>query len=704
MTNDEIPNDQCNDEIPNDGGNAVVDLATGRLAILPAGTRLGGESVVCITASACVVMISRVSYDSVEECAAIRFASRSHFEQCTGNGAITMKRLTCLLLMWTASHAAAADRPNILWISCEDISPRLGCYGDPQATTPNLDQLAKEGVRYLQAHHVHGVCAPARTGIISAMYPTSLGCNHMRCQGLLPEDVKPFPYYLKQAGYYCTNNSKTDYNFKWQQKEVWDESSPRAHWRNRPKSDTPFFAVFNFTMCHESQVWPENHAKVVSNLPRELLHDPAKMSLPAYYPDTPKVRASMARLYDIITAMDVATGNVLRQLEEDGLADNTIVIFWSDHGDGLPRAKRWIYDSGTRVPMILRMPERFRTGREGQPDTTDGRLISMIDLGPTVLNLAGIPIPAHMHGQPFLGPGQPEPRRYIFAARDRVDERYDMVRMVRDQRYRYMRTYMPWYPTLRRIEYAERNAIRQELRRLYAAGQLPPVAAQYLDPTRPYEQLFDTQADPDEVRNLAQDADYAEILQRLRAECDRWMIETRDAQLLAEPFLEQADVLAGNRRSTVAGPDGEQRVRRLLQAAGSIASGSAQMQQLAQYLQDPDPGVRWWGAMGLGNDRVLAAQALDLLQQASTDESSAVRVAVARALDAAGQSDQALPVLTAALSDDLAATRLWAVTVLSEMGDRARPAADALREAAKDEQSEYVRRAAMNALEELPAE
>ncbi len=612
-----------------------------------------------------------------------------------------MRRLAILLLLLGPTTAFAADRPNILWISCEDISPHLGCYGDSQAITPNLDRLAKQGVRYTRAHHIHGVCAPARTGIITGMYPTSLGCNNMRCKGRLPENIKPFPQYLKEAGYYCTNNVKTDYNFYWDKSAVWDECSKKAHWRNRPDKDKPFFAVFNFTMCHESRIWPQNHAKVVKDLPKELLHDPAKMTLPSYYPDTPKSRGSMARLYDVITAMDVAVGKTLRQLQEDGLADDTIVIFWSDHGDGLPRAKRWIYDSGTLVPMLARIPEKLRDGDYGQPGTTDDRLISMIDLGPTVLNLAGLDIPSYMHGQPFMGPNQPGPRKYVHAARDRIDERYDMVRMVRDDRYRYMRTYMPWYPTLRLISYAENNAIRQEMRRLYAAGTLKPEAAQFLKPTRPFEQLYDTQADPDEVNNLVANPEYAKVLDRLRRECDRWMLDTRDAQLLAEPFLDEADKVAGNRRSTVVGPNGKARVRKLMEVAAAIASGAASITQMEGYLNEADPAVRWWGAMGLGNDAKVAAKATGALQHALDDDSTAVRVAVARALDRAGHTDQALPVLTAALRDDNGSTRLWAITVLDEMDQRARPAADAIRAATKNQSNKYVERVAATAIREL---
>jgi uncharacterized sulfatase len=611
-----------------------------------------------------------------------------------------MHRFILLFVFLAPVSAWADDRPNILWISCEDISPRLGCYGDRQATTPNLDQLASQGVRFTQAHHVHGVCAPARTGMITAMYPTSLGCNHMRCKGRLPDHVKLFPSYLKEAGYYCTNNSKTDYNFQWTTDEVWHESSRKAHWRNRPDSDTPFFAVFNITLCHESGVWPKNHSNRTKGLAKELFHDPAQMKLPTYYPDTPKARASMARLYDVITAMDVQVGRILSELQEDGLADDTIVMFWSDHGDGLPRAKRWIYDSGTRVPLIVRIPEKLRTGSFGTPKSTDDRLISMIDLGPTVLNLAGIDIPEHMHGRPFIGDNLPPQRQYVHAARDRIDERYDMVRMVRDDRYRYMRTYMTWYPTLRLINYAENNAIRQEMRRLLAEGTLKPEAAQFLTPTRPYEQLYDTQSDPDEVKNLVDDPQYAEILERLRGECDRWMLDVRDVQLVAEPYLEDADAQAGNRRSVVSGQQGQARVKRLMSVANAVARGE-DADVLLEYSEDEDPAVRWWAVMGLGNDPAIAQHSLPALQKAMKDDSTAVQVAAARAVDRAGRTEQALPVLTRALKVDNGSTRLWAITVLDEMDQRARPVIDAIRQATEKQPNNYVPRVAQTALEQL---
>lgn len=621
----------------------------------------------------------------------------------SSRGIILMSRtlpIVVALILWHLS-VFAAERPNVLWITCEDTSPHLGCYGDAEATTPNLDWLAAEGVRFTRAHHVHAVCAPARTGVITGMYPTSLGCNHMRSKGQLPAEVKPFPFYLKEAGYYCTNNVKTDYNFHWNESEVWHENSRRAHWRNRTKREQPFFAVFNITLSHESQLWRANYERVVKDLPRDMLHDPARVKLPSYYPDTLKVRETVARLYDVITAMDVEVGKILEQLKADGLADNTIVMFWSDHGDGLPRAKRWLYKSGTHVPMIVRIPERFRTGEYGRPGTTDDRLISMIDLAPTVLRLAGVDAPAHFQGQPFIGHDQPPPRRYIHGARDRIDERYDMVRSVRDDRYLYLRTYMPWYPALPVLEYAERNEIRQEMRRQLGEGTLPPVAAQYFATPRPYEQLFDTRGDPDEVHNLADDEAYADVLMRLRTECDRWMLESRDAHLLAEPFLDEADERLGSRRAAVRGSEGELRVRRLREVAHGVASGTTDVDGLASYLGDEDPAVRWWAAMGLGNDASRAKEGEHALRRAVGDKSVVVRVAVARALDRAGDSEAALPVLTAALGDKNPATALWAISVLDEMDERARPAVPAIHAAASNRANEYVMRVAMWALREL---
>ena len=299
--------------------------------------------------------------------------------------------------------ATNPDRPNILWITCEDISPNLGCFGDLYAVTPNLDRLATEGVRYTNAFAVIGVCAPARSTLITGMYAPSLGTHPMRCRGTLPDYVRCFPEYLRDAGYYCTNNVKTDYNFATPE-SAWDESSRQAHWRKR-RAGQPFFSVFNFTSCHESQIRlpEEKYAERTADFTSRQRHDPALATIPPYHPDTPEVRRDWARYADMITYMDREVGALLAELDADGLADDTIVIFFSDHGAGMPRSKRWLYDSSLRVPMIVRFPKKYQHLAPGEPGAITDRLVSFVDFAPTVLSLAGVLIADHMQGEPFLG-------------------------------------------------------------------------------------------------------------------------------------------------------------------------------------------------------------------------------------------------------------------------------------------------------------
>ena len=445
-----------------------------------------------------------------------------------------------------AEQTPKRERPNILWVSCEDISPDLGCYGDSYAVTPNLDKVAAQGVHYTNVYTNAGVCAPSRSGIITGMYPTTIGTHHMRCKGVPPADVKCFPEYLRAAGYYCTNNSKTDYQFD-PPVTAWDESSRKAHWRGRAKNQ-PFFAVMNLTVSHESRNWPKKGEKLV--------HDPAKVVVPPYYPDTPVVRENLARYYDNVTTMDEQAGRILDQLDEDGLAEDTIVWFWGDHGRGLPRAKRWIYDSGIRVPLIIRVPQRWRKyAMPGHPDaltsgTVNDDLIAFIDFAPTMLSLADVPIPKHIQGRAFLGRQKAMPRDYIYAARDRMDEAYDLIRAVRDKRYKYIRNYMPHVTRGQDIEYMNRMPIMQEMRRLSAEGKLKGPENQYFEPTKPVEELYDTRHDPHEVHNLAGDPKYKDVLQRMRKAHARWVRRTRDIGLIPEPEFDEMKRPGGQWRTT----------------------------------------------------------------------------------------------------------------------------------------------------------
>jgi uncharacterized sulfatase len=428
-------------------------------------------------------------------------------------------------------RARAAELPNILWISCEDTSPDLGCYGDAYARTPNLDRFAGEGARFSNAFSVYGVCAPSRSSIITGMYPASIGTQHMRSQGVPPPYVKCFTEYLRAAGYYCTNNVKTDYNFD-APVTAWDECTNRAHYRNRAKGQ-PFFSVFNITTTHESQIRaePEQFNRHMQLVRPEDRHDPAKAKLPSYYPDTPVVRRDWANYYDLVTAMDTQANRLLEELRSEGLANDTIVFFWGDHGRGLPRAKRWVYDSGIRVPLIVRWPGRIR------PGSVVNDLVSLMDLGPTLLNVAGLEVPRYMQGQAFLGDKRPPARRCVYAARDRMDETYDIIRAVRDERFKYIRNYQPGKPYAQYIDYMDQMPTLREWRRLNKDGKLVGPQRNFFAPEKLPEELYDTHADPDEVVNLAANPQYADVLKRMRGEHERFMKDTGDMALVPEPEL-----------------------------------------------------------------------------------------------------------------------------------------------------------------------
>ncbi|NUQ65736.1 MAG: sulfatase [Pirellulales bacterium] len=373
---------------------------------------------------------------------------------------------TTAYLALLSVFAFAADgpaKPNILWLTCEDIGPHLGCYGDKYADTPNLDRLAAKGTIYLHAWSNAPVCAPARTAIISGMYPTSTGSQHMRSMAPMPEGTRMYPQFLCEAGYYCTNNSKEDYNLE-KPGKVWDDSSGKAHWNNR-REGQPFFAIFNFTVTHESQI---------RKRPHELVHDPAKAPVPAYHPDTPEVRRDWAQYYDNITTMDKQAGQRLRELEEAGLADETIVFFYGDHGSGMPRSKRFPYHSGLHVPLLVCIPAKYQALAPGDyraGGTTD-RLVGFVDFAPTVLSLAGIEPPSYIEGRAFLGRYDAGAQPYLFGFRGRMDERYDTIRSVTDGRYVYLHNYMPHLPYGQHVRYMFDTPTTRVWKELHDQGKL----------------------------------------------------------------------------------------------------------------------------------------------------------------------------------------------------------------------------------------
>ncbi len=451
-----------------------------------------------------------------------------------------------LLVWWsivaTPTASASSERPNILWITVEDLSPHLGCYGDTTVPTPNLDALAAQGVRYTNAYGVYGVCAPNRHAIILGMYPTTTGAMAMRTytrtaaidqitdpellalptyEATPPPEAKCFPEYLRAAGYYCTNNSKTDYQFR-DPLVAWNDSSRTAHWRNRSDSETPFFAVFNLGVTHESRTFNQRSPRIV---------DPSDVSLPPYYPDAPLVRRDLARHYDNIAAMDTQVGKILGELQADGLDDETIVLFFSDHGDGLPRSKRWVYDSGIHVPLLVRYPHGQDAGNVNE------ELVSFVDLAPTMLSLAGLDVPDHMQGHVFFGDNRDPSRDYIYAARDRMDPAFETIRAVRDKRFKYVRNFRPDLPYIGFIPYRNRAEIMQEILRLREAGQLGLDQWQFWATRKPMEELYDTEDDPHEIHNLAASPEYFGKLAELRKELESWRERTGDLGLMPESEL-----------------------------------------------------------------------------------------------------------------------------------------------------------------------
>ncbi len=621
--------------------------------------------------------------------------SRRNFLKTAGLGAAAW-----ILSRPLNANGARSNRPNILWLSCEDISPHLGCFGDKHAITPNIDQLAREGVRYTNAFTTAGVCAPCRSGIITGMYQTTIGTHHMRCNAKLPPMIKAFSTYLRNAGYYCTNNSKTDYQTG-DLRDAWNESSGKAHWRNR-KSEQPFFAVFNFTGCHESGIESESKYKsVTSRLKSSQRQDPNKLELPPYYPDTPIVREDWKRNYELITAMDAWAGDLIEQLKKDGLYENTIIFFWSDHGVGLPRAKRWLYDSGTHIPLVVRIPERFRADDQGQPGSKDDRLVSSIDFGPTVMNLAGLKIPDYMQGRPFLGSNLPEPREYIFGARDRMDERYDIIRSVRDKRYRYIRNYEPLKTYYQYMNTPEKGATMKEIRRVHAAGELPPAAELFMAERKPVEELYDLWNDPHEINNLAGDPDYKALLEKMRKVHLNWIQQTKDLGLIPEPDLVEREKKCGSRYAIMRQPGGDALNSRIGEIAASASAGKQALPKLVSAMDDEDAAVRYWGATGIGNIGRAAGTAESKMVAALKDESVSVRVAAARALCMMARPEKALGVLIETLRGEHEWGRLQAVIVLDSIGTQAKPAEAALKQALKDQPNKYITRVANHTLNVL---
>jgi uncharacterized sulfatase len=556
--------------------------------------------------------------------------------------------------------AGKNSRPNIVWITSEDNGPQLACYGDPLAVTPNLDQLATRSIRFTRCWSNAPVCAPARTTLITGVWPTSLGASHMRSEVPLPEMMQLFPQYLRHAGYYCTNRQKEDYNVR-PTASPWDVSGPQAHWKQRAP-DQPFFAVFNIGTTHESQIRKRPHdAKL----------DPRSISVPPYHPDLPEVRRDWAQYYDKIEQMDQEVGEILRQLDQDNLLDSTIVFYFGDHGSGMPRSKRWLYQGGLHVPLLISLPPNFSAlAAEGmQAGTASDIPISFIDMAPTTLSLAGIEPPQWMTGRALLGKYQREPVRYQFGFRDRMDERVDCSRAVRDERFLYIRNWMPHQPQGQFLDYMFLTPTTQAWEKHWKEGKTNQAQSAFWLP-KPTHELYDLAADPHQIHNLFGQKEMEADQIRLSRVLAEWMVESRDWGLTPESIM-----LADSRGSSPweTGKRLSEAMMRGRVAAADWASEhrgneTDPLAEAGRWLQSEDPVQRYWGAMGLlirkcrneiDGDLILEPQLQDREPMVRVVAAEFLARAEARSLRNQGV-DQLVAIALAAKEDSDAATIMLA--------------------------------------------
>ena len=595
--------------------------------------------------------------------------------------------LALALCVQSLSSAAipSSKRPNILWICVEDMSANMSCYGETTIQTPNIDRLAAEGALFRQAFVTEPVCSPSRSAMVTGMYQTTIGAHLHRSSRHavkihLPKHIKLISEYFRQAGYYTSNGStlninspsetkrgKTDYNFVWDEK-VYDA----AEWSGR-KPDQPFFAQIQLK-------GGKNRGAKVSNPV-----DPAKVKLPPYYPDHPVLREDWAKYLNSVIQTDIEVGEILDRLTKEGIADNTIVFFWTDHGISHIRGKQFLYEDGIHVPLIVRGPGI-------KPGTIREDLVVHIDIAAASLDLAGIKIPPHMQGQPIFSP-EYEPRRYVFSARDRCDETVERMRCVRTDRYKYIRNFYPHRSHTQPNRYKDGKQIMGVMRELFAAGELNSDQARQFLPSRPVEELYDLQSDPHELHNLADSSQHQHTLKKLRKVLVDWIVQTRDLGQIPEPilaeYLNEYDSMWAILQS-----EANQLMAQRISSTWKLGErGVESIPQLIKTLKDKEAPVRYVAVMGLGNLGEQASSATEALVAALNDEAGYVRVEAARALCLMDRStDKAVAILERELaSNDNEVVRHYAALALEDIGEKARPAIETL-EKARRENYEYVKR------------
>lgn len=584
-------------------------------------------------------------------------------------------KLASLLVFVFLNNFSAAQQPNILWITIEDTSPHfVGSYGNPDARTPVMDRLAREGVRFTNAFSTGTVCSPSRSTLITGVRTYALGSGNHRSTFPIPEFIKGFPWYLKQQGYYVTNNSKTDYNVAEEQnfiREAWHESSPRAGWWNR-KAGQPFFSIFNFMDAHQSRTMTHSYAwyeeEVLGQLQEDERIADADFSMPPFYNDTPAMRKQMARVYNSLKLTDNKIGELLERLSSDQLMDSTIIFFFADHGEGIPRGKTNGINLGYRVPFVVWFPEMYRHLSPWGTQTVSDELISFEDLPPTMISLAGGEVPDHMEGRVLLGDARGQPPAMLFLSSDRSDNGIDMVRSVTDGRYLYSRNFMPFMPEARFIRYMEIGEIKQFMRKDFAAGKLN-LQQEALFTPRPAEYLFDVEEDPWELINLALEEDHEEQMQSFREALEENILGTRDVLFLSEYDLALVSEITTPYQFRLM-PDKYPLETILASASLAGFRGKKTAARQASFLTNTDRNIRYWAVLGLRSqphDVVMRYRAK--LSRAMNDTHPPVAITAAAILYDHFKDELAASVLKEFCRDDNSHLALMAINYLLYMED-----------------------------------
>ena len=579
-----------------------------------------------------------------------------------------MKKLIPTVLLFLAAFASAEDRPNILWLTCEDNNVNwVGCYGNPYADTPNIDALAAEGFQYMHCYANAPVCAPSRSTWITGVHAVSMGTHPMRSRYPIPHDrIRYYPDLMKDAGYYVGNAGKTDYNIgDREDRSPWDTG--KVDW-SELKQQQPFFMVINSTKSHESKAFGDVTKST---------HSPSDVRLAEYHPDIPDIRRNYAHYHDQVKKMDADIGKALADLEASGMAENTIVVHNSDHGGVIARSKRFLFNSGTHCPLIIRIPEKFAYLRPAEPGSKIDTLVSFIDMTKTWLNVCGAETPDSLQGKVFLGPDA-ESRDYHVSFRTRMDERCDNVRAIRDRKVLYIRNYMPYAPWGQHLNYLWTMKATQAWEQHHKEGKTNAITGRFFG-TKPMEELYDTSVDPDNVHNLIDDPRYAADIARLSKAMDQWQIKYHDSALLPESEIVKRSEEAGKTIYELVRDPSLYNLEAYQQASAlALEQNAANVSAFYKGLNADDAGVRYWSIVGCFNVQERSSLDLDVIRKSLADECHHVRIMAAWILYRSGDKESAQACWSDLLNESSYAS-LKIFNIIDWIGDGHEPYVDAMK-------------------------